>query len=338
MYFDTSSLASIKTLIKENNIFAKKNLGQNYIIDQNITDHMVKAIGNINNAVVLEIGPGLGTLTRSILSMTNAKKIICIEKDRQFKWALDDLKARSSERLSIIFEDALNIDIIDVIKSNATEATDVIIIANLPYNIGTVLLCKWLENIYSTNSCDTNTNDNDNNHNIKIKSITIMLQNEVVERMISRHGSKKFGWLSIFCQTLCSVEKLFEIPPEVFYPMPKVQSAVIHLIPKNKWDFKCTKKQLEIICNICFNTRRKTMQYAINNIASSVSVNNIFNENTNRCNINEKTTNDKKNNKCIVNNEIKIKLLNYLGEKINLRPEQLSIEDYVCMTELICCL
>ncbi len=207
----TSNLPTTSDLIKKYALNAKKSLGQNFILDKNFTDKIARAAGDLSDCVILEIGPGPGSLTRSILD-AGAKKLIVVEKDQRCLEALQELKNFYGERLEIIEGDALEIDESAIFSGEKKFK----IIANLPYNIGTVLLFKWLKIPE------------------KISSMHLMLQKEVVERIVAKVGDKNYGRLAVMVNFLCETKMLFTVSNTVFTPPPKVTSAIVQIIPRSK--------------------------------------------------------------------------------------------------------
>ena len=211
----------------QNNCYMRS-LGQNFIIDESLLDKIVKSALPIDGKdCIIEIGPGPCGLTRSIIKHCN-NELICIEKDTKFKQLHNDI----FNNVRFIYDDALNINL-----SNLTNKR-IVIISNLPYNIGNALLTKWLLN-------DIN----------RIDDIIIMLQEEVVDRICAAHNNKQYGKISILSQLLCDVEKLFTVSNKVFVPQPKVTSAVIKLTPKNIKIENLNK--LTQLLDKCFLFRRK---------------------------------------------------------------------------------
>jgi len=227
-------LPLLKNIIKKYDLAPKKSLGQNFILDQNITDNIVTSSGLLAGQDVIEIGPGPGGLTRSILEK-NPNKLVVIEQDDRCIQALKELKYHYPQ-LEIINGDALQINIADLGLKNPK------IIANLPYNIGTALLINWLYNIGTWSS------------------LTLMFQREVAKRIVADPGGKDFGRLSIIAQLICDTEMHFELGPEAFYPPPKVTSAVISLYPKKDQPSKDILKSVELVCKVLFNQRRKMLR------------------------------------------------------------------------------
>ena len=207
-----SQLLSTSELIRKYDLLPKKNLGQNFILDKNYTDKIAKSAGDLSNAIVLEVGGGPGSLSRSILD-AGAKKLIIIEKDQRCINALMELKNFYGARLEIINDDALTINEIEVLQQKFNLTSKIKIIANLPYNIGTELIFKWLKILPH------------------IDSLTLMLQKEVVDRIVANIGSKAFGRLALMINLKCDSKMLFVVNKEVFLPPPKVQSAIVSIIP-----------------------------------------------------------------------------------------------------------
>jgi len=233
-------LPSIKSTIEQYGLTPKKNLGQNFLLDQNITNKIASVSKLKEGDNVLEIGPGPGGLTRSILSY-NPSILTVIEQDHRCIKALNELKIFYPQ-LVIINDDAITINEKDIIK-NKTK-----IIANLPYNIGTMLLMKWLEKIELW------------------QDLTLMFQKEVAERIIAEPCTKDYGRLSVICQLLCDTKIHFELPPHVFYPPPKITSAVISLYPKNIQPTAEIINAVQLICKVTFNQRRKMLRSTLKQV------------------------------------------------------------------------
>lgn len=231
---------SLKDIVNKYGLAPKKSLGQNFIFDQNITDKIVR-FANITNAdEVLEIGPGPGGLTRSILS-ANPKKLTVIEQDHRSIAVMEDLK-NHYPLLNIIHGDALKIKEEEIVSKKSK------IIANLPYNIGTMLLLKWLKDISFW------------------QSLTLMFQKEVVDRIIANPFTKDYGRLSVICQLLCDCKVHFNLNPEIFYPPPKIISSVVSLYPKPNQPTKEIIQAVELITRTTFNQRRKMLKSTLKQV------------------------------------------------------------------------
>jgi 16S rRNA (adenine1518-N6/adenine1519-N6)-dimethyltransferase len=235
------TLPSTSALIKKYHLDAQKSLGQNFILDKNFTDKIVASAGDLTNSTVLEIGPGPGSLTRSILD-AGCKKLIVIEKDKRCIALLEEFKEFYGDRLKIIEGDALEIDEAKIIDGNFK------IIANLPYNIGTPLIFKWLKIAG------------------KISSMTLMLQKEVVERIVAKKGHNHYGRLAIMVNFLCQSRMVFTVNKSVFTPPPKVTSAIVELIPRAKPLVDVEFKKLERVVAGAFNQRRKMLRSSLKSI------------------------------------------------------------------------
>ena len=217
-------------------IVPNKKLGQNFLQDESIIGEIV-IMSNVKGNTILEIGPGTGNMTRALLQ-AGAAKVIAVEFDPQCIKALSELN-KDYDNLEIIQNDAL--------QFNEEEyGNNIQIVANLPYNIGTALLLKWImkRDLFS--------------------SITIMLQKEVIDRIVAVPSTKSYCSLSVVCQLLCHVEKLFDVPKEAFWPMPSVTSSVVRLIPNKKYQINL--EAMNSILKSSFAQRRKTLINNLKNI------------------------------------------------------------------------
>jgi 16S rRNA (adenine1518-N6/adenine1519-N6)-dimethyltransferase len=237
-----SALPSLETIIEAHGLLAKKSLGQHFLLNGAITDEIVRYAGDLSACTVVEIGPGPGGLTRSLLK-AGAAKVVAIEKDERCITALEPLKEIARGRLSIICKDALEIDLLSTVPAPRK------IVANLPYNAGTAMLLEWLDAIYRSPAA--------------FQSLTLMFQKEVAERITAEPGSKDYGRLSVFCQWLCDCRYDLELPPEAFTPPPKVSSAVVTLTPRPKPLVDISKESLETILAKAFGQRRKMLRQAL---------------------------------------------------------------------------
>ncbi len=243
MNADLDTLPSLRELVERFDIRAKKSLGQNFLFDQNLTDKIARVPGNLSNIHVIEIGPGPGGLTRSLLK-TNAKEISAVEFDPRAVSALQGLIKFAQGRLNVIEGDALKIDFTNIASTGPR-----VIIANLPYNIATPLLIGWLKKIHENRDF--------------FQSITIMVQREVAERIAAQHSTSDYGRLSIITQWLCDTKIMFDVPPEAFSPPPKVTSSIIHLVPKKSFQVEPSFKDMERLTASAFNQRRKMIRQSL---------------------------------------------------------------------------
>ena len=218
---------------------AKKSLGQNFLIDENVLNKIVSLI-KIENKSILEIGPGTGNLTSYILK-NNPKKLIVIEKDKEL---IIFLKKKFEEKIEIINEDILNINEKNLDKEK------LIVFGNLPYNISTEILTKWILNL--------------KNKIFWFDSLILMFQKEVADRIISNFNSSKYGRLSVLANWKLDVEKVFDISPNCFYPKPKVESSLLFFRPKKIFYQFENPRNLEKVTRVFFNQRRKKLKKPFN--------------------------------------------------------------------------
>lgn len=233
-------LPSLRSTADAHGLTAKKSLGQHFLFDSNITDKIVRLAGRLENQPVIEIGPGPGGLTRSLLRVSPSSLLV-IEKDTDCLPILEQLSAVAPDVLRVVHEDALKVDMQALMKVHDVQPP-VHIVANLPYNIGTELIVKWLEqpSLYST--------------------ITVMLQKEVVDRIVAKPHTKDYGRLAVLCQWLCDVEVVMDVPPEAFSPPPKVMSSVVQLRPLAAPRYPADQAVLQKLCQAVFSQRRKMLR------------------------------------------------------------------------------
>ncbi len=248
-------LPSIAKLASKHGIRPLKKYGQNFIFDATLCDKIVGLAGVNISSNVLEIGPGPAGLTRSILK-AGPKSLSVIETDSRCLPLLHEIKENYSS-LRIIHNDALKIKLSDITKDLISGNNKLDIISNLPYNIGTKLLISWLYQITCVNS------------------MVLMLQKEVVDRIISKEGCKTYGRLSIICQLMFDVEKCFDVSPKAFYPEPKIWSSIVRLIPKKQSPGIKTLARIEKITMEAFSSRRKMIKSSLQKTSSDID--NILN-------------------------------------------------------------
>ena len=216
-------------------IAPKKNLGQNFLIDENVIDQIIDIANISREDSVLEVGPGTGALTKKIIEK-KPKEITVIEKDKRLA---DSLKENFSEKIKVINEDMLNFSYRDYSDKN------LIIFGNLPYNISTQILAKWIK-MRELNKFS--------------KKFILMFQKEVADRIIAESISKKYGRISILSNWRMKIYKIIDIEPISFKPIPKVKSTLLVFVPKeNFFKFK-DPKNLEYVTNIFFSQRRKMIK------------------------------------------------------------------------------
>tara|TARA_Y100000991_G_C21922880_1_gene327309 strand:+ start:163 stop:996 length:834 start_codon:yes stop_codon:yes gene_type:complete len=234
-------LPPLKDVISKHQLRAKKSLGQNFLLDLNLTSKIARYAGNLDQFDILEIGPGPGGLTRSLLH-EGARKVVAIEKDNRCIEALEEIQATFPGRLKLLQGDALS--------TNASEhlADPVRIIANLPYNIGTELLVRWLTSKTWPSFW---------------QSMTLMFQKEVANRIVASPGSKAYGRLSVMSQWRCDTKIAFNVPATAFTPPPKVESALVHFEALKEPKFPAEVEVLEFVVSKAFNQRRKMLRGAL---------------------------------------------------------------------------
>jgi 16S rRNA (adenine1518-N6/adenine1519-N6)-dimethyltransferase len=237
------TLPPLREIIAEHSLRAEKKLGQNFLLDLNLTAKIAKHAGDLIDATVFEIGPGPGGLTRALLQ-TKAAKVIAIEYDTRAIAALGSLVEASDGRLTVLHQDALEINLLTLAPSGKRA-----IIANLPYNIATPLLIGWLKQI--------------RNDQTAFASMTLMFQREVAERIVAVSDTKAYGRLAVMAQWLCGVKKLFDLPPSAFTPPPKVTSSVVQFIPKPLTPDAPPFAVMEEIVAAAFNQRRKMLRSSL---------------------------------------------------------------------------
>ena len=241
-------LPPLRAVIAEHQLTARKSLGQNFLLDLNLTAKIARQAGDLTACDVLEIGPGPGGLTRGLLS-EGARKVLVVEKDARCTPALEQIAAAYPGQLDIINGDALEID--PLAHLNAP----IRIVANLPYNIGTELLIRWLTP--------------------KIwppywQSLTLMFQREVAQRIVARPGSKAYGRLAILAQWRCDARIVMSLPPEAFTPPPKVSSAVVLLTALPEPRYPADADTLSKVVAAAFNQRRKMLRSALKGFAPDI--------------------------------------------------------------------
>lgn len=239
-------LPPLRDVIAQYGLSAHKALGQHFLLDLNLTRKIARAAGNLAGTTVIEVGPGPGGLSRSLME-EGCIRLILIEKDTRFIPALTTLQQHYQGDVEIIEADALKVDETQFIK----EAKSVRVVANLPYNVGTVLLAKWLS---STPWPPW------------FENLTVMLQKEVVDRTIAAPGSKTYGRLSVLCQWHSTAKKLFDVPASAFVPPPKVESSVLQITPIEKNASPALSDAIQKVTAAAFGQRRKMLRSSLKSL------------------------------------------------------------------------
>ena len=283
----SETLNETRFLMKKYKIKANKSLGQNFLIDDNALKDIVDGAKIEKTDLVIEIGPGLGSLTKYILE--KAKKVICVELDKRMVKILKD-RFIAYSNLSIINEDILKLDLNELIKQEKEQDKEikrVKIVANLPYYITTPIIMKLVEN------------------NLDIDSITVMIQKEVAERLIAIPGNKETGAITYTIYYYCEGEKIREVDNTCFIPEPEVTSEVINLKIRKEPAVKVKDKRIMFnIIKSAYMQRRKTLV----NSLTSVGV--------------------------FKNKEQAEEILKKIGLRVDIRPENMTIEDFARLTEI----
>ncbi len=246
-----ASLPPLREAIKELGLSARKSLGQNFLLDLNITRRIARAAGPLENAGVLEIGPGPGGLTRALL-LEGAARVVAIERDERFRPILSQIESHSQGRFSALYQDALATDYQAV--AAATGVTRVV--ANLPYNIATPLIVHWLTAgpwlpWYG--------------------KIVVMLQKEVAERLVAAPGAEDYGRLAVLAQYRARPRILFTLPPSVFVPPPKVASALVEIVPQPQSPDAVPVSFLERVTAAAFGQRRKMLRSSLASLGADTA-------------------------------------------------------------------
>jgi len=238
-------LPPLRDVIATHGLQAMKQLGQNFLLDLNLTGRIARAAGPLTGVTVIEVGPGPGGLTRALLA-EGAEKVIAIERDRRCLDALAEIAAHYPGRLEVIEGDAMQVDM------SKLAAGRVRIAANLPYNIGTPLLLGWLQSepwppFY--------------------EKMTLMFQREVAERIVATPEDDAYGRLGVICGWRSEARILFDISPKAFTPPPKVVSSVVEIVPRQT-PLECSRAKLERVTAAAFGQRRKMLRQSLKSLGT----------------------------------------------------------------------
>lgn len=237
-------LPPLRDVISRHGLDALKSLGQNFLLDLNLTGRIARSAGSLQDHEVIEVGPGPGGLTRALLA-AGAKRVVAIERDRRCIAALEEISAAYPGRLSIIEGDALETDMRSLVSGPAR------IVANLPYNIATPLLVGWLQTepwppFYA--------------------SLTLMFQKEVAERIVADAGGKAYGRLGVLAQWRTQARMLFDVDRRAFTPPPSITSTIVHLVPRAAPLAPADPKALERVVAASFGQRRKMLRSSLKSL------------------------------------------------------------------------
>lgn len=232
-----NDLPPLRETLEAHGLLAKKSFGQHFLLDLNITRKIVRLAGPFEGRTVIEVGPGPGGLTRAILE-SDAGKVVLVEKDPRFMPLLSELDSGDA-RLTIIEADALKVREADL-SDGPTH-----VVSNLPYNVGTPLLIKWLTGAWTP------------------VALTLMFQKEVAERIVAAPGDDAYGRLAVISQAVADVRIVMHLPAAAFTPPPKVASAVVHVIPRADRPDAASLKRLERVTAAAFGQRRKMLRSSL---------------------------------------------------------------------------
>ncbi|MFC3207674.1 16S rRNA (adenine(1518)-N(6)/adenine(1519)-N(6))-dimethyltransferase RsmA [Aquamicrobium soli] len=246
-------LPPLREVIERHGLQAKKALGQNFLLDLNLTGKIARSAGDLSQTTVIEVGPGPGGLTRALL-FNGARRVVAIERDERCLSALAEISDHYPGRLEVISGDALKADFSALATGDTTK-----IVANLPYNVGTELLVRWLTvgqwpPFYA--------------------SMTLMFQREVAERIVAKPGSSAYGRLGVLAGWRTEATIAFDVPPQAFTPPPKVTSSVVHLVPRAA-PLPADVNRLARVTEAAFGQRRKMLRQSIKSLGGEALLNKV---------------------------------------------------------------
>jgi 16S rRNA (adenine1518-N6/adenine1519-N6)-dimethyltransferase len=239
-------LPPLRDVIKQHALSARKSLGQNFLLDLNLTARIARAAGPLEDATIIEVGPGPGGLTRALLAL-GARRVIAVERDERALAALEDISKRYKGRLEIVSGDATTFDPRPLLGGERAR-----IVANLPYNIATPLLIGWLSIEPWPPWYDM---------------MVLMFQREVAERIVAHENDEAYGRLAVLSNWRAETKILFDISPAAFVPQPKVTSSVVRLVPRAVPE-PCDRKVLEQVAAAAFGQRRKMLRQSLKSLAA----------------------------------------------------------------------
>jgi 16S rRNA (adenine1518-N6/adenine1519-N6)-dimethyltransferase len=237
-------LPPLRDVIRRHDLSARKSLGQNFLLDLNLTARIARAAGSLDTHTIIEIGPGPGGLTRALLAL-GAKRVIAIERDERALAALAEIAERYPGRLDIVCADAMTFNPLPMLNGERAK-----IVANLPYNIATVLLTGWLSTEPWPPWYD---------------AMVLMFQREVAERIVADVDDDAYGRLAVFAGWRTDAKIMFDVAPSAFVPAPKVTSSVVRLIPREA-PLPCNRTMLERVTEAAFGQRRKMLRQSLKSL------------------------------------------------------------------------
>lgn len=251
-----SDLPPLKDVISEHDLRAKKSLGQNFLLDLNITRKIARLANARPGVSFVEVGPGPGGLTRGLL-MEGVDQLLLIERDIRVQPILEQIAGSTNGNVALQFGDALAVEwgaqnLGFSLENNLSSPIE--IVSNLPYNIGTVLLTTWLELPWP----------------LPISSMTLMFQEEVAERIVAQPGSKAYGRLSVLANWRCETEIVYRLPRDAFTPPPKISSAIVQLRPKERLDYAPSTLLFRQVTAAAFGQRRKMLRASLKALSKDI--------------------------------------------------------------------
>lgn len=238
---DLSHLPPLRDVIATHDLAAKKAFGQHFLLDLNVTRRIVREAGDFKDLNVVEVGPGPGGLTRALVESA-ADQVLAVERDPRFAAALADVIAASAGRLRLVEADALTVDPVDLVPSPRA------VVSNLPYNVGTPLLIGWLKRISA------------------YRFLALMFQKEVADRIVARPRTSAYGRLAVMSQWLTDCRIIMDLPARAFTPPPKIDSAVVRLVPKVRPDDDPDFATMETLVAAAFGQRRKMLRVGLKSL------------------------------------------------------------------------
>jgi 16S rRNA (adenine1518-N6/adenine1519-N6)-dimethyltransferase len=238
-------LPPLRDVIRQHGLSARKSLGQNFLLDLNLTARIARAAGALQDATVIEIGPGPGGLTRALLAL-GARRVIAVERDERTLAPLEEIARHYPGRLEIICADAQTFDPRPLLGGQKAK-----IVANLPYNIATALLIDWLSIEPWPPWYDM---------------MVLMFQREVAERIVAHENDEAYGRLAVLANWRAETKILFDISPAAFVPQPKVTSSVVRLVPRQAPE-ACDRRALEQVAAAAFGQRRKMLRQSLKSLS-----------------------------------------------------------------------
>lgn len=242
-------LPPLRDVIRRHGLSAKKSLGQNFLLDLNLTARIARAAEPLDGTTVVEVGPGPGGLTRALLSL-GAGKVIAVERDERAVAALDEIAARYPGKLEIVSGDALLFDATPYLAGARAK-----VVANLPYNIATALLVRWL----TTEPWPP-----------WFEALVLMFQREVAERIVAKVGDDAYGRLAVLAGWRCEAKIMFDVAPSAFVPPPSVTSSVVRLIPRDA-PLACHSPTLQRVTESAFGQRRKMLRQSLKSLGADTN-------------------------------------------------------------------